>query len=154
MSEFYVLDRENNKIDITTPIGSLPLTHEMKINTSTSTINHLLKFAEFLSSSDNRKVFVAFKKYGYIVELYESDTPEECDLVDAEFEIVKLFQKMKLIDIIDLLNVFVDIPYPILDKFLKDLLCFTIRVMSIDEFIEYFKSCTITSDEEVPDYII
>ena len=147
----YVIDEENNRIEVDVDIGSLPLVSGQKLMASNKVINHLLKFANYLSKETNRTEFIKFNKIVYIVELYES-AEGDIDVTASEDTIISMFEDIELKEIISLLNILVTVKFPILDRFLLNFMDYTLKSMSIPEFKKYFQSCHV--EDEVPEYII
>lgn len=152
----FVFDENKNKIEYDVDTGTLELKQGQKINASSKVIKTLIKIANYLSTEESRKTFVKFKKYGYIVELYETieDNPEPVELTKTEDEIIGLFEGIELRDVISLLNILVDIDYSILKRFILNLMAYIVKSMSPAELEKYFESCKIADDEEVPDYFV
>lgn len=152
----FVFDNENTKIEFDVNIGTLKLVEGQKINASSKVIEKLLNIANYLSKEKNRHAFIAFKKYGYIMELYEEieEDPEPVELTKEENEILEMFEELELRDVVSMINILYDLDYNILYKFLLNLFDYIIKSMSADELVKYFESCRIDDDEEIPDYVI
>lgn len=151
-----VLDNENNEIEFDINIGSLKLTNGQKIDASGTVVENLIKIAHYLSNENNRRAFIAFKKYGYIMELYEEieEDPEPVSLTKEENEIIEMFENLTLRDIVSMINILHDLDFNILYKFLLNLFDYIIKSMSAEELEKYFKSCSVEDDDDLPDYVI
>lgn len=161
MEAGYVIDEEGNLVKITGSIDTIEIKNGTKVPASRSILEHLFRIANFLSKHENKKPFISFKKYGYIIELFEKNNEETAEseddapeLSETEIEIVNLFKDMELYEIISLLNTLEDIKYPILKRFLLNLLVYIMMAIPAEELTEYFKNCGKEPEEDVPDYII
>lgn len=147
-----VLNDQNVEIDVLDSLTEIGIEEGQKINAPDFVIDLLADFAKFTQDYENRKAITSFSKYAYIIEKLRGDNDLE-GLNDMEKSIVNIFNDVKMSDLVILINLLIDIKYPILNKFLLNLMDFVLKYLTLEDLEKLFEESSLT-DEELPDYII